>query len=338
MHDHLTFIVGVMREAVFPQRLTVVFPADLHGDTVQPEPIRRAIVEYTNLEANRAQTADAEQLQMLKRTSRVSGVSRPGQNQFSYVIRGHTAEYCSGLIPRQVFDAEPESVLAHVYSGDWQYDTDEQGRAVVNSNPAHWPLIVDWLSFGTIPESPSPAFISECKYWHLSNLLAALKEAVITADNQHDKASGDSNSAHIISKRGKHSLQVKEKDEGAGLILDIHLNHFVKLISSSQQAAFVFPAYGRDWKLQCRREGVFLDIITGPALHLQSLLFFFGPGPDAPVQLQNLPVSNEHTILTNFKDRGARCKWTQEHLAQVTGPKVINFDGSLCFKSVWTFS
>ena len=51
---------------------------------------------------------------------------------------------------------------------------DEEGRTVVNSDPANWPLILNWLSFGTVPSDPSDSLLSECNYWQLEKLLAAI--------------------------------------------------------------------------------------------------------------------------------------------------------------------
>ncbi len=50
----------------------------------------------------------------------------------------------------------------------------KQGQAVVNSDPEHWPVIINWLSFGAIPSKPSDGLIAECRYWQLDRLLAAM--------------------------------------------------------------------------------------------------------------------------------------------------------------------
>lgn len=71
--------------------------------------------------------------------------------------------------PHQVFEAEPDSALAHMYNGNWEYYKDNQGRANANSNPVHWPLILNWLSFGTIPTHPTEEFLSECSFWHFKH-------------------------------------------------------------------------------------------------------------------------------------------------------------------------
>lgn len=95
--------------------------------------------------------------------------------QFLYTVRGSELPGLSGSIPHQVFEAEPESALALMYNGRWEYYKDNQGRAIVNSSPAHWPLILNWLSFGTIPDHPTAETLSECSYWQLTNLLEAIE-------------------------------------------------------------------------------------------------------------------------------------------------------------------
>lgn len=96
--------------------------------------------------------------------------------QFTYTVRGHTTPALSGSIPHSIFEAEPGSALNAIYNGEWAYAKDDQGRAYINSNPAHWPLILDWLSFGSVPTHPSESFIAECQYWQLHNLLAKWEE------------------------------------------------------------------------------------------------------------------------------------------------------------------
>ena len=96
--------------------------------------------------------------------------------QFTFTVRGHTTPELSGSIPRQVFEAEPNSVLSKTYNGDWSYATDDQGRACINSDPAHWPLILRWLSFGSVPLQPTDDFVAECKYWQLDNLLGRIEQ------------------------------------------------------------------------------------------------------------------------------------------------------------------
>ena len=95
--------------------------------------------------------------------------------QFAFSVRGGEGPHVSGSIPRHIFLAEPDSALAHIYNGEWQYAVDESGRALINSNPEHWPIILDWLSFGARPAKPTPAFIAECEHWRLSRLLAAME-------------------------------------------------------------------------------------------------------------------------------------------------------------------
>lgn len=86
----------------------------------------------------------------------------------------------SGSISHAVFEAEPDSALAHMCNGKWEYYKDDQGRAQVMSNPAHWPRILDWLMFKIIPAHPTgwptAEIISECRFWHLNRLQAAIDD------------------------------------------------------------------------------------------------------------------------------------------------------------------
>ena len=73
---------------------------------------------------------------------------RSDSNQFKFVVRGGKGDSASGSVPRDFFQPEPDSALARMYGGEWTFATDEEGRALVNSNPTQWPMILDWLSFG----------------------------------------------------------------------------------------------------------------------------------------------------------------------------------------------
>ena len=44
----------------------------------------------------------------------------------------------------------------------------------MNSDPANWPIILNWLSFGAVPDKPTASLLSECRYWQLDELLAAI--------------------------------------------------------------------------------------------------------------------------------------------------------------------
>ncbi len=47
---------------------------------------------------------------------------------FRYTVRGSGH---SGSVPLSIFQAEPDSVLAHMYAGEWDYTQDESGQAVL---------------------------------------------------------------------------------------------------------------------------------------------------------------------------------------------------------------
>ncbi len=115
-----------------------------------------------------------------------------GSKLFKFSVRGCCATSgLSGSVPHSIFLAEPASALAQAYSGQWDYAKDEEGRAVVNSDPDNWPIILNWLSFGTVPTNPTESLLSECRYWHLDRLLAAIDAR--SSSSSRVQAIGDSN-------------------------------------------------------------------------------------------------------------------------------------------------
>ena len=78
-------------------------------------------------------------------------------NQIKFAVRGMRNHPSSFSVPRSIFQAEPDSALACCYGGDWEIAKDDEGWVFVNSDPANWLLILNWLSFGTVPSNPSKA-------------------------------------------------------------------------------------------------------------------------------------------------------------------------------------
>ena len=122
--------------------------------------------------------------------------------QFGVIVRGCKGKLASGSVPRQIFQAEPNSALAHSYDGDWEFVRDSEGRALVNSSPLQLPLILDWLSFGAVPEQPSKAFVSECTFWQLNKLLAAM-QAQQNAEGSLLEAAGKENDHFSVRKAAR---------------------------------------------------------------------------------------------------------------------------------------
>ena len=100
------------------------------------------------------------------------------QKQFAFTVRGHETPELSGSVPCNIFEAELASVLNKKYNGEWAYAKDDRGRACINSDPAHWPLILRWLSYGAVPDLTkcTSDFIAECRYWQLNRLLTEIEQ------------------------------------------------------------------------------------------------------------------------------------------------------------------
>ena len=233
--------------------------------------------------------------------------------QFTFTIRGHTTPELSGSIPRQVLEAEPNSVLNRTYNGEWAYATDDQGRACINSDPQHWPLIVNWLSFGSIPHQPSKAFQAECKYWQLDNLLAKFEEQQMTA----------------VVNTNQHSLRITtiKADGRDGFQVRGSIHNFVQRFSIAKCLSTEFDAFGSTWRLVIREAGAWFGLLDGPvAQQVGAQLSFgirahewqFNHTPDHDLRPGGLAVGNKWMVGSD--------------LQKLQRPPFVNLKGSLRFK------
>ena len=192
--------------------------------------------------------------------------------QCAYIIRGNSQ--LSGSIPCQIFEAEPNSVLNKVYNGEWAYAVDEQGRACINSDPAHWPLILNWLSFGSVPSQPSDAFIAECKYWQLDNLLAKIQ--------QQRPAPVTPAEPTIQCDTAKHSTSVKHlRGNGRdGFQLECRVHDFVERFIALKNISTEFRAFGSLWAICLKADGAYLKLNVGPPVRQAEWSLSFGTGQD----------------------------------------------------------
>ena len=234
--------------------------------------------EHADLQAQH-EAAAAHWEQMLARRASDS-------KMFAFTIRGAEGPNLSGSVPRQIFDAEPTSSLCQTYNGEWEYTKDEQGRAVINSNPEHWPIILDWLSFGTLPSSPSPALVSECRFWQLERLLSAIGAA----------PANENLPVPVL-----HQFQVTPF--ASGFTVNGRINRSDPLI----QAAFniknaegagaellVFRAAGREWRLSLSFRGIYINLLEGEPMPERYLIFVFSQGPHALKKTFRLDVQPWH--------------------------------------------
>ena len=185
--------------------------------------------------------------------------------QLAFIVRGYEAPGLAGSVPSQIFESEPNSVLNRMFNGEWAYAQDDKGRALVNSDPAHWPQILNWLSFGAVPASPSPAFIAECRYWQLQNLLQALE----TADVRGSR----------FDKRDNHSFEVTpfHKDGRNGFRLEGHICQVVHRLEEATPICVPFSAYGTDWQFEIKKAGAQLNLMKGPPCKQPDVTIQFGP-------------------------------------------------------------
>ena len=204
-------------------------------------------------------TARQEQEQLVKLNEKalqeageMAARRKQDSQQFMYTVRGHVTPELSGSIPRSTFEAEPNSVLNKMYNGDWAYATDGQGRACINSAPAHWPPILSWLSFGSVPAEPTTAFLDECKYWQLDNLLQkmVLQQKTAAEPAVISKVNDQFFSLRCTQHDGQDVLQVKGQ-----------INNFRKRYSSKRHLEADFEAFGMTWRLLFLDGGVFLQLV-----------------------------------------------------------------------------
>ncbi len=168
---------------------------------------------------------------------------------FHFSVRGGNADQLSGCVPRKIFDAEPDSALTalvRLFPGKDSFATDAKDKAIVNSNPAHWPIILDWLSFGTVPQDPPAGLRDECKHWELGHLLAALllAEAQQRQGNAPEKSSSK-------------NFQATREVVGSSLVLkaQVYLENFSRRLaaldaSGSQKLQIPIQLAGRDCMLE----------------------------------------------------------------------------------------
>ena len=226
---------------------------------------------------------------------------------FKYTVRGCEGPQLSGCVPRHIFQAEPNSALAHIYDGKWSYATDEQGRAVVNSDPAHWPIIVNWLSFGTVPKDPPAGLVSECKYWQLDNLIAALSPAAPDAP--------------------LFSVRTTKVDNNSGFSASTSVANFPQRLeaaaSKNQKLGLPFSAVGRKWELHISSEGVYLHLASGAVLSSSAMTIALGIGlkmyTKSTRQVQRW--SMKKSLGWPFKDK--------DELQQLLHPALLCADGAL---------
>ena len=223
--------------------------------------------------------------------------------QFTYAVRGSSEPHLRGSVPHCIFDAEPDSMLAQMYNGEWKYPCDEDGRALVNSNPAHWLQILDWLSFGSVPASPSPELIQQCRFWQLTNLLAEIDPPPksVTLKDPESEAVDHAAGSITISKPDICDIFIRfdSKDCKARFKAEGCIHQHVQHSQTSERADTIcWSAFGHPWTLHCK--GWLLELETRDpelrGIRDFSVLLTMG-NPDKPVRLLNENRCNAAHLL-----------------------------------------
>ena len=249
---------------------------------------------------------------------------------FSYTVRGCEGPHLSGTVPRQIFEAEPDSALAQIYNGEWEYARDEQGRAVVNSNPAIWPIIIDWLSFGTVPEKPSNQLIAECRYWQLRRFLTALEVSKTT--QQGDEVCSR---PHVQAQEGSHHFCISKVCTAtqAGFRITGHICDFGRLARAALAAAIsiYFDAVGRTWHLVITRTDCKLSLVKGDSLVLSGASMHSGTFPQQTGLVGDFGPNSPGTKDMTFQAGGSfrRFALSEAMFKEMSHPRVLEADGSI---------
>ena len=250
---------------------------------------------------------------------------------FRFTVRGLSGNPFCGSVPRSIFEAEPDSALAHMYSGEWEYVKDREGRAVVNSDPANWPLILNWLSFGTVPSNPSDSLLTECRYWQLDKLLAAVDaKDNVNMDNGITQADA-----------GSHCLSIKRASMNGndGFTISGLIHKFLERIprgdlhsctgnNSLRPLCIPLTVAGRRWRLEINQTCFKLAMLTGPPLTASIWAATWGSGPLA-VKCR-YPQTALFEVQTPFTcSKGLSCTWNAGKVSRILHPRMLSLEGSL---------
>ena len=223
------------------------------------------------------------------------------QKQFIFTVRGHDTLELSGSVPCQIFALEPNSMLNKMYNSEWAYAKDEKGRACINSDPAPWPLIMQWLSYGAVPSLTlcSSAFIAECEYWQLDNLLAAVEELRTAEQEQQLLSISNADTA-------EHSIKLIQitQDGRKGFQMEGQIHDFVQRFASTQAVDLPFAADGAVWNFQVAEDGVWLFLQAGPQLKRPAHSIRFGEGSDLWRLVWSVTADSDFKAGCSGKGRG----------------------------------
>ncbi len=263
----------------------------------------------------------------LAESKQMSALQEANSKQLTYIVRG--CKSSSGSVPRQIFEAEVGSLLNRMYNGEWEYAKDATGQALVNSEPAHWGIILNWLSFGTVPCQPTHEFISECKYWQLNRLLKEI---------ELQQNPGPAQTARFSSEKS-HDFEVRALEQGEcmGFAVEGHIFRFAERFRQDTAIEIHFAAYGAKWKLwfgiggNKTSRGAWLHLQEGPD-NIGNVSFNIGP------QQHSKAVKLTNTGRNTFKakDTGFGGAFSAKQVLQVQWYPCVDMQGSAQFLMEFT--
>ncbi|GAQ86309.1 hypothetical protein KFL_002820050 [Klebsormidium nitens] len=111
--------------------------------------------------------------------------SEKERERFHYVLACNGQE---GSVPRSVLASAPESLLYKMYSGDWDYARDDQGRALITCHPQRWAAVLEHLATGAVPAERDPLLLAQARHWNLQRLVEGLEalDPGVTVTNDAD--------------------------------------------------------------------------------------------------------------------------------------------------------
>ena len=233
---------------------------------------------------------------------------------FRYAVRGSSDPRLQGIVPLSILQAEPNSVMATMYNGERDFAKDPEGRIIVNSDPGNWPFILNWLSFGTVPTKPTDSLLSECKYWQLDSMLAAIAA----------KPASTSGMKPAVEDKYQLTVAGVMLDGSHGFRVTVKIKQFTTQVCGDRHTGLTIPfaAASRDWKMDSLPSAFMLSMLTGPTL--TSILLQLECETSYPSSWTVVKSSEEEQV---FITNGA-CVLKNGLVEQLMRPRMLTGEGS----------
>ena len=182
------------------------------------------------------------------------------------------------------------------------------------------------------PENITNALISECRYWQLDRLLAAMEH--VSKQRRfpvNDLACGT---------KREYMFDISKVDNGSstGLRLEGRIWKFVKRLThltAGKKEQLGFTAFGSDWQLELHQSGIFLRLLDGPEVQCRSTKI--SPGSGTPARQWRRSNNDQYTIKSGPGSNGWGFLWNRaQH--QALHPQNLEVDGLVAIEMEVTFS